>query len=157
MGFFHGLVPRLTGELMALVLASTVSFTVCTYVIGDPRFKPTVKTAVGVYLLALFFPLPIIYINIFCIPVFDLFADVSVPRRLYVHGGERKLPGGRQSASHARLRELDRLLVSLIPSSPAQERILDPLPLLHWHYHSFQSAAQILVVSIWMDSKFLLL
>ena len=49
MGFFHGLVPRLTGELMALVLASTVSFTVCTYVIGDPRFKPTVKTAVGVF------------------------------------------------------------------------------------------------------------
>ena len=47
-GFFQGMVPRLTGELLALVLASSVSFTISTYIIGDPRYKPTVKTAIGV-------------------------------------------------------------------------------------------------------------
>ena len=33
---------------MALVLASSVSFTVSTYVLGDPRYRATIKTAVGV-------------------------------------------------------------------------------------------------------------
>lgn len=47
-GFFQGVVPRLTGELLALVLASTVSFTVTTYILADARYKPTVKTAAGV-------------------------------------------------------------------------------------------------------------
>lgn len=47
-GFFQGVVPRLVGEILALVLASSVSFTVSTYVLGDPRYKPTIKTIAGV-------------------------------------------------------------------------------------------------------------
>lgn len=47
-GFFQGVTPRLLGELVALVLASSVSFTVSTYVLSDPRYRASVKTAVGV-------------------------------------------------------------------------------------------------------------
>ena len=47
-GFFQGIVPRMAGEVLALVLASSVSFAINTYMIGDVRYKPTVKTAVGV-------------------------------------------------------------------------------------------------------------
>jgi hypothetical protein len=53
-GFFQGVVPRITGEVLALVLASTVGFTVSTYLLGDPRYKSTVKTAAGVKPLVIF-------------------------------------------------------------------------------------------------------
>ena len=47
-GFFQGLVPRITGEILAIVLASSVTYTVNTYIISDPRYKAAFKTAVGV-------------------------------------------------------------------------------------------------------------
>jgi carrier protein len=47
-GFFQGVTPRIIGELLALVLASSASFTVSTYILGDPRYRATLKTTFGV-------------------------------------------------------------------------------------------------------------
>lgn len=46
-GFFKGLVPRLTGEVVAIVVASTLSFTINAYIVSDPRMKGMVKTICG--------------------------------------------------------------------------------------------------------------
>lgn len=47
-GFFQGVTPRITGEVLALVLASSVGFTVSTYILGDPRSKSAIKMIAGV-------------------------------------------------------------------------------------------------------------
>lgn len=59
-GYFQGVVPRLVGEILALVLASSVSFTVSTYVLGDPRYKPTIKTVAGFFSTSLTYPFHVV-------------------------------------------------------------------------------------------------
>lgn len=39
MGFFSGVVPRLMGELLALVISSTATFAINTYLVEDPEIK----------------------------------------------------------------------------------------------------------------------
>ena len=48
LGFFKGLIPRIAGEVLAIVLASSVTYTVNTYIISDKRYKATFKTIAGV-------------------------------------------------------------------------------------------------------------
>lgn len=59
-GFFKGIVPRLAGELLALVVASSVSYTINTYIIGSPSYKPTVKAAVGFITSSLTYPFNVV-------------------------------------------------------------------------------------------------
>ena len=47
-GFFKGLIPRIAGEALAIILASSVTYTVNTYIISDRRYKATFKTIAGV-------------------------------------------------------------------------------------------------------------
>lgn len=59
-GFFQGVTPRLLGELLALVLASSVSFSVSTYALGDPRYRASIKTAVGFLSTSLTYPFSVV-------------------------------------------------------------------------------------------------
>jgi len=59
-GFFQGLVPRITGEILAIVLASSVTYTVNTYIISDPRYKAAFKTAVGFFSTSLTYPFHVV-------------------------------------------------------------------------------------------------
>lgn len=59
-GFFQGILPRVAGEVLALVLASSVSYAINTYMIGDVRYKPTVKTAVGFLSASLTYPFHVV-------------------------------------------------------------------------------------------------
>lgn len=59
-GFFKGIVPRLAGEIIALTVASSIAFTINTYMIGSPSYKPTVKAAVGFITSSLTYPFTVV-------------------------------------------------------------------------------------------------
>ncbi|EFX71520.1 hypothetical protein DAPPUDRAFT_201699 [Daphnia pulex] len=59
-GFFQGVTPRIIGELLALVLASSASFTVSTYILGDPRYRATLKTTFGFLSTSLTYPFHVV-------------------------------------------------------------------------------------------------
>ena len=46
-GFFRGLVPRLSGELLSILIASTLGFTVNTYLVKDPKSKGFITAVSG--------------------------------------------------------------------------------------------------------------
>jgi len=59
-GFFKGLVPRITGEVLAILLASSVTYTVNTYIISDRRYKATFRTVAGFFSTSLTYPFHVV-------------------------------------------------------------------------------------------------
>jgi len=60
LGFFKGLIPRIAGEVLAIVLASSVTYTVNTYIISDKRYKATFKTIAGFFSTSLTYPFHVV-------------------------------------------------------------------------------------------------
>jgi len=59
-GFFKGLIPRIAGEALAIILASSVTYTVNTYIISDRRYKATFKTIAGFFSTSLTYPFHVV-------------------------------------------------------------------------------------------------